>query len=115
MDWRRRSRSPWIWGGTRWQRGRLATRRRLAMAPPPGSAGGDLGSREEAFATLLRVAEFFRRSEPHSPVSYTLEELVRRGRMSLPDLLSELINDPTQRRNYYVVAGMKPPEEPQPQ
>lgn len=78
-----------------------------------GIAAGDLGSREEAFATLLRVAEFFRRAEPHSPVSYTLEELVRRGRMSLPDLLSELINDPTQRRSYYVVAGMKPPEEPQ--
>jgi type VI secretion system protein ImpA len=80
-----------------------------------GIAGGDLGSREDAFSTLLRVAEFFRHSEPHSPVSYTLEELVRRGRMSLPDLLNELINDPTQRRSYYVVAGMKPPEEPQSQ
>jgi len=85
-------------------------------AAAPGTAGiavGGVGTREEAFATLLRVAEFFRRSEPHSPVSYTLEELVRRGRMSLPELLNELINDPTQRRSYYVVAGMKPPEESQ--
>lgn len=78
-----------------------------------GVAVGNLRSRDDAFATLLSVAEFFRRSEPHSPISYTLEELVRRGRMSLPDLLNELIADPTHRRSYYVVAGMKAPEEPQ--
>lgn len=87
-----------------------------AAAASGGVSGGGVGairSREDAFSALLRVAEFFRRSEPHSPVSYTLEELVRRGRMSLPDLLNELIADSSQRRSYYVVAGMKPPDEPQ--
>lgn len=78
-----------------------------------GFATGAIGSREDAFKTLSRVAEFFRRSEPHSPISYTLDELVRRGRMSLPDLLNELITDSGQRRSFYIVAGMRPPEEPQ--
>ena len=42
-------------------------------------------TREDAFRTLLKVAEFFRKTEPHSPISYTLEELVRRGRLPLAD------------------------------
>jgi len=84
-----------------------------AATTPRGFAGGAIGTREDAFAALLRVAEYFRRSEPHSPISYTLDELVRRGRMNLPDLLKELIADESQRRSYYMVAGIKPPEEPQ--
>lgn len=78
-----------------------------------GFGTGAIGSRDDAFRTLSRVAEFFRRSEPHSPISYTLDELVRRGRMSLPELLNELIADSGQRRSFYIVAGMRPPEEPQ--
>jgi type VI secretion system protein ImpA len=70
---------------------------------------GPASSREEAFRTLLAVAEFFRRHEPHSPISYTLEELVRRGRMSLPELLEELIPDENARRAYLQAAGIKPP------
>jgi type VI secretion system protein ImpA len=78
-----------------------------------GIASGAISTREDAFATLARVADYFRYSEPHSPISYTLDELVRRGRMSLPELLNELITDTSQRRSFYVVAGMRPPEEPQ--
>lgn len=80
-----------------------------------GLSVGAIASREEAFRALSRVADYFRRSEPHSPISYTLDELVRRGRMSLPELLNELISDAAQRRNFYVVAGMKPPPEEQQQ
>ncbi len=47
--------------------------------------GGRVGTREEAFRTLLRVAEFFKRTEPHSPLSYALEQAVRWGRMPLPE------------------------------
>jgi type VI secretion system protein ImpA len=70
---------------------------------------GPVRSREEAFRTLLAVADFFRQYEPHSPISYTLEELVRRGRMSLPELLDELIPDEGARRAYLQSAGIKPP------
>ncbi|MFM2094475.1 MAG: hypothetical protein RIS70_1599 [Planctomycetota bacterium] len=56
-------------------------------------ASGAIQTREDAFRTLLNVAAFFRRTEPHSPVSYTLEQVVRWGRMTLPELVRELIAD----------------------
>jgi len=41
----------------------------------------------------LKVADFFKRTEPHSPVSYKLEEAVRWGRLALPELMEEMIQD----------------------
>ncbi len=38
-----------------------------------------VASRDEALQHLLRVADFFRKTEPHSPVSYALEQAVRWG------------------------------------
>ncbi len=52
-----------------------------------------VASRDEALQHLLRVADYFRKSEPHSPVSYALEQAVRWGRMPLPDLLKDLVSD----------------------
>jgi type VI secretion system protein ImpA len=72
------------------------------------AVSGALGSREDAFALLLRVAEYFRRSEPQSTVPYVLEELVRRARLPLPQLLEELIQDENARRQFLVSAGIKP-------
>jgi type VI secretion system protein ImpA len=75
-----------------------------------GGAGaegtGRVGSREEAFRTLLRVAEFFKRTEPHSPVSYALEQAVRWGRLPLPQLLDELISDDAARGNLFKLIGI---------
>ncbi len=65
---------------------------------PGVPAAGGLGpvrNREEAFQVLLRIADFFRRTEPQSPISFFLEETVRLGRMSLPELFQELTADPT--------------------
>jgi type VI secretion system protein ImpA len=72
-------------------------------------AAGAISGREDAFNTLLRVAEFFRRTEPHSTLSYTLEEMVRRARMPLSDLLVELIPDDEARRGFLMRAGISPP------
>jgi type VI secretion system protein ImpA len=67
-------------------------------------------TRDQAFADLSRIAEFFRKTEPHSPISYTIDEVVRRGKLPLPDLLAELIQDVNQRKAFMVAAGIKPPE-----
>jgi len=68
-------------------------------------------TREEAMAELTRIADFFRRTEPQSPISYTLEEAVRRGRLSLPELLTELLQDNSEARKMFLVAsGIKPSE-----
>lgn len=70
---------------------------------------GSFETREQAFAMLLAVAKFFRDREPHSPLSYTLEEAVRRGRLPLPELLSELLGDDETRNRLLMAAGIKPP------
>jgi type VI secretion system protein ImpA len=66
-------------------------------------------SREEALAELTRISAYFRKTEPHSPMSYTLEDAVRRARMSLPDLLVELVEDPAHLQRILLAAGIKPP------
>ena len=67
-------------------------------------------SREEALAELSRIAAYFRKTEPHSPMSYTLDDAVRRARMSLPELLLELVEDPSHLQRILLAAGIKPPE-----
>ena len=87
----------------------VATQPPWACAPMAraGQFGGlGIESRQEAFATLLRVSEYFRRAEPHSPVSYALEQAVRWGRMSLPELLSDLVSDRSTREDIFRRAGI---------
>lgn len=76
-----------------------------AALPP---SGGPVRSREDALRQLQEVAEYFRRTEPHSPLSYTLDDLVRRGRMSLPELLVELLPDQGARNIFLTAAGIRP-------
>jgi type VI secretion system protein ImpA len=64
-------------------------------------------SREDMLRDLSRIAEYFRRTEPHSPLAYTLDEAVRRGRMTLPDLLEELVPDAGTRSNILTQLGIK--------
>jgi type VI secretion system protein ImpA len=52
-----------------------------------------ISNREQALSNLLQVAKYFRQTEPHSPLSYALEQAVRWGRMPLPDLLKDLVSD----------------------
>ena len=68
-------------------------------------------TREEAFRALLQVAEFFKRTEPHSPISYGLEQAVRWGRMPLPDLWAELIPEESARLQLFKLVGIQPPGE----
>jgi len=73
-----------------------------------GNVSARIRSREEAFRTLLRVAEFFKRTEPHSPIAYALEQAVRWGRMSLPQLLQELIPEEVTRQQLFKLVGIVP-------
>lgn len=75
-------------------------------APPPARRPA---TRDQALSQILEIARFFRVSEPHSPVSYVLEETVRRARMSMTELLDELIVDQDARRYFYLASGIRPP------
>jgi type VI secretion system protein ImpA len=86
----------------------------LKTAPAPKETH-DILTREEAFAQLLRIAHFFRRTEPHSPLSYSIETMVRRGRMTLPDLLAELMPEGEARTRFLTTAGIHfDPSDPKP-
>lgn len=50
-------------------------------------------SREEAFAMLTGVAQFFKQTEPHSPVPYLLERAIKWGNMPLESWLADVIKD----------------------
>ena len=68
---------------------------------------GAVQSREEALRALAQIAEFFRRTEPHSPVPYGIERAVRWAGMPLPTLLEELIPDATARSEFQKLTGVQ--------
>lgn len=63
-------------------------------------------SREQVLYSLKQAAEFFRKTEPHSPISYALEQVVHWSGLSLPELLQELIDDNNSRNHYFRLAGI---------
>lgn len=84
-----------------------------ALAKVDGAASRSptrVNTREDAFRALLQVADFFKRTEPHSPVSYALEQAVRWGRMPLPELMTELIPDDATRSQLFKLIGIRSAE-----
>lgn len=84
-----------------------------AVAATPTSQGGQsvavgaIGSRDDAINHLLLVADYFRKTEPHSPVCGALERVVRWGRMPFQDLMAELIQDANSRANFAQLTGIQ--------
>jgi type VI secretion system protein ImpA len=74
-----------------------------------GDVSGAIASREDALRSLAAIADFFRRTEPLSPLSYTLQEAVRRARMSWPELLAEIVPDTGVRGQILTSLGIRPP------
>lgn len=79
-----------------------------AAAAVAQSGPAVLATREDALRELGRIAEYFRRTEPHSPLSYTLDEAVRRGRMTLSELLAEVLPDTDARQGLLARLGIRP-------
>jgi len=65
-----------------------------------------LNSREDAFKQLNTIAEYFIKTEPHSPVAYMLTKAVKWGNMPLDELMRELIPDSTSRELYTALTGV---------
>ncbi len=68
---------------------------------------GQISSRDAAFKQLREIATFFRKTEPHSPISYVLEKAVKWGHMPLEELIAELIPDDSSRGHYGTLTGVK--------
>ena len=79
----------------------------ISAKAPASSAGGNGAApssttrmeslepidRADALKRLEAIAEFFHRSEPHSPVSYLIQRAVRWGQMPLEQWLTDVISD----------------------
>ncbi len=65
-----------------------------AAAGEGGVRKGAIQNRRDALNRLNDIADFFRRSEPHSPVSYMVQKAVKWGEMPLELWLQEVVKDP---------------------
>jgi type VI secretion system protein ImpA len=72
-----------------------------------GSSSGPIKTRQEGFRRLVEVSEYFRRTEPHSPVSYLVERAVRWGRMPLEAWLEDVIKEVGVLDNLRETLGLK--------
>ena len=68
-------------------------------------------TREDAIRQLEEIANFFRKTEPHSPLAFTLDDAVRRARLSLPELLAEVLPDAGARRMLLTTLGIRVTDE----
>jgi type VI secretion system protein ImpA len=83
-----------------------------AAAKPrdPMNPTGELRNREEALEVLARVARYFSTNEPQSPISESLQDVVRRARLPFSELMAEIIPDASALRMAFIFAGIKPPK-----
>jgi type VI secretion system protein ImpA len=93
---------------------------RAVAEPPPDTAvelpvdtatiprATRLATREDALAALAEISDYFRRTEPHSPLAYTLAEAVRRARLTWPELLEEVVPDEGSRDSILLRLGIRP-------
>ncbi len=70
----------------------------FAGAPPAagqsaGASGDVIVQRQQALAQLRQVADFFRRTEPHSPVAYLAEKAASWGELPLHLWLRAVVKD----------------------
>jgi type VI secretion system protein ImpA len=80
-------------------------------AKPTGSSG-PISTREEAYQQLREVADYLRRTEPHSPVSYLIDRAVRWGRLPFQDLLRDVLkHNEDARTTVLETLGLAEPEE----
>ena len=85
-----------------------ATASRAAAATQP-AVPGEVRSREDALDAVRRARDYLRRSEPHSPLPYLLDQALRWGETPLHVLVSELIPDPTALAAFQMRTGMATP------
>lgn len=71
---------------------------------------GPIRTRADALSRLKQVAEFFRATEPHSPVSYLVTRAVSWGEMTLDSWLAEVVKDSGTLDHIRETLGIRPPE-----
>lgn len=71
------------------------------------SGSGPIASREQALQQLKQVADYFRRTEPHSPVAYLAEKAARWGNMPLHEWLRAVLKEDTALARFDDLLGVE--------
>ncbi|WP_296943983.1 type VI secretion system protein TssA [uncultured Massilia sp.] len=79
-----------------------------AFAPVARSAPGQVRNRADAIAQLRALAQFFRETEPHSPVSYFAEKAASAGEQDLHTWLRSVIKDQGSLAHIEELLGVPP-------
>ena len=82
-----------------------------AQAVPAVAAGpielAHWRSRRDAYTTLEALADYLSEVEPHSPTPFLLRRAVRWGRMSLPEVIAEIIREEGDVSRLFQILGIK--------
>jgi type VI secretion system protein ImpA len=78
--------------------------------PAPGFTGDAPATRAQALAQLRQVAEYFRRTEPHSPVAYLADKAAKWGEVPLHQWLRSVLKDPASLAQIEELLGVEPPQ-----
>ena len=65
-----------------------------AQSQSASGFAGTINSREQALSQLRKIAEFFRATEPHSPVAYLADKAAGWGDLPLHSWLKTVVKDP---------------------
>jgi type VI secretion system protein ImpA len=80
-----------------------------APSAASGFSGGAPATRAQALAQLRQVAEYFRRTEPHSPVAYLADKAAKWGEVPLHEWLRSVLKDPASLAQIEELLGVEPP------
>jgi type VI secretion system protein VasJ len=72
-----------------------------------GMSGGPITNRKVAFERLKEVADYLRRTEPHSPVAYLVQRAIKWGDMPLENVIAELVKNNDVRKQIMETLGVK--------
>jgi len=64
-----------------------------AGSAPNSIESAEWRNRDEAYAALDRIANFLLRAEPHSPTPYLIRRAVKWGKLTLPQLMAEIMRE----------------------
>ena len=76
------------------------------MPASPAVALGPIASRDDAYRLLEIAAAYLERTEPHSPTPYLVKRAVAWGRMSLSDLMQEILREEGDLNRYFSMLGI---------
>lgn len=77
----------------------------MVAAPAPNPVGWR--NRGEAYATLEALADYLSEVEPHSPTPFLIRRAANWGRMSLPEVIAEIIREEGDASRLFNVLGIK--------